>query len=69
MNVQPIKGRKVWQGAKYSIERTGLTAVVEFEKILLGSTAQFYLQVQNLFKCKIVIRPLGLLLIVALLHK
>ena len=21
MNVQPISGRKVWQGAKYSIER------------------------------------------------
>ena len=50
-------------------ERKRLTAVVGFGKLLLGATAQFYLQVQNIFKCKIVIRLLWLLLIVAQLHK
>jgi hypothetical protein len=51
------------------LQRTGLTAVVGFGKILLGSIAQFYLQVQNIFKCKIVIRPLEPLLIVVQMLK
>lgn len=40
-----------------------------FEKRPLGTTAPFYLQVQNIFKCKIVIRLLELVLIVAQMHK